>query len=68
MKIEKRLNKTKNITVKCTECGNTFLKDRLLEGEVVSCPVCEANYKAVIREGKLRLEDFIFEERDLGEL
>jgi len=57
-----------NIILKCTECGNTFLKERLVVGEVVSCPVCEANYKAVIKDGKLHLDDLVFEEQDLGEL
>jgi Zn finger protein HypA/HybF involved in hydrogenase expression len=56
------------IILKCTDCGNTFIKERIVDGEVVTCPVCEANYKAVIKDGKLRLEDFIFEEKDLGEL
>jgi Zn finger protein HypA/HybF involved in hydrogenase expression len=56
------------IILKCTECGNTFLRERLINAEVVSCPVCEANYKAVIKNGKLRLEDLVFEEQDFGEL
>ncbi len=54
--------------MKCTDCGNTFQKERVSDGEVVTCPLCEAAYKAVLREGKLRLEDFLFEEKDLGEL
>ena len=44
------------------------MKERLIDGQVVSCPVCEANYKVVMKEGKIRLEDFVFEEKDLGEL
>ena len=54
--------------MKCTNCGNTFQKERVVDGEVVTCPVCDASYKAVIKDGKLRLEDFGFEEKDLGEL
>ncbi|MGA2682406.1 MAG: hypothetical protein ABSF44_11485 [Candidatus Bathyarchaeia archaeon] len=56
------------IILKCTECGNTFQRERLIDGEVVTCPVCEANYKAVIKDGKLRLDDLVFEEQDFGEL
>jgi hypothetical protein len=35
---------------------------------VVTCPVCDASYRVVIKDGKLRLEDFVFEGKDLGEL
>jgi len=54
--------------LKCTNCGNTFQKERVVDSEVVTCPICDASYKAVIKDGKLRLEDFMFEEKDLGEL
>lgn len=37
-------------------------------GESVCCPICEAQYKAVISEGKLRLEESIWGENDPGEL
>ena len=55
--------------MKCTECGNTFQKEgSLTDNQLISCPVCEANYRAVVTDGKIRLEDFVFEEKDLGEL
>jgi len=43
------------------------MSERLIDGQVVTCPVCDANYRAAIKDGKLRLEDFVFEEQDLGE-
>ena len=63
-----RCREAAKIILKCTECGNTFQRERLINGEVVTCPVCDANYKAVMKDGKLRLEDLVFEEQDLGEL
>ncbi len=53
---------------KCFECGNTFNVNTPSNGELVTCPVCEADYKAVVREGKVHFEDFIYEDEDLGEL
>lgn len=38
-------------------------------GEVVICPICEAQYKVAAAEnGKLFLERFIFSGNDAGEL
>jgi uncharacterized Zn finger protein (UPF0148 family) len=37
-------------------------------GEIVACPICEADYKVVIKEEKVRLEEFVYETEDLGEL
>lgn len=57
------------IHLKCTECGNTFKKDSTVPDEVVICPICEAQYKIIVTsDGKLRLEDFVFDENDPGEL
>jgi Zn finger protein HypA/HybF involved in hydrogenase expression len=56
------------IIIKCTECGNTFTKEGTTNGEVVTCPICDSQYKAVVANGKLRLEDFVLDENDPGEL
>ncbi len=47
--------------LKCSECGNTFKIDKADSGDVVSCPVCEADFKLVIENGKARLTDFVYE-------
>jgi hypothetical protein len=54
--------------LKCSECGNTFQRERVIECEVITCQVCDATYKATMINGKIRLEDYMFEEKDLGEL
>jgi len=54
--------------LKCSECGNTFKKDTLKHGDIVACPICEADYTILIKDGKVRLEDYIYETKDLGEL
>jgi DNA-directed RNA polymerase subunit RPC12/RpoP len=53
------------IIIKCTECGNTFKKDSVAKDEVVTCPICEAQYKAVATtDNRLRFEDFVLDESD----
>lgn len=56
--------------LKCSECGNTFKKDEycLKNGDIVACPICEADYTVVNKEGKIHLEDYVYEVNDLGEL
>ena len=53
---------------KCLECGNTFKADVLKDGELVTCPICEAVYRIVIEDGRVELKEYIYESEDFGEL
>jgi DNA-directed RNA polymerase subunit RPC12/RpoP len=56
------------LILKCSECGNTFRAEHANEGEIVTCPICDANYQIKVKDGKIRLEENINDEKDLGEL
>ena len=53
---------------RCSECGNTFKIDKVDDQEIVRCPICEADYKVLVKEGKVELTEFIYEDEDPGEL
>ncbi len=54
--------------LKCSECGNTFKIDRVLDRQIVACPICEASFEIQIKDGRIKLAAFVYENEDLGEL
>jgi len=54
--------------LKCVDCGNTFKADAVKDGNIVTCPVCDAEYTVIVKDGNVQLKDFIYENEDNGEL
>jgi lysine biosynthesis protein LysW len=54
--------------LKCVNCGNTFKIDTVTDSEIVTCPICEADYKVVVKDARVQLEEFVYEGEDFGEL
>lgn len=54
--------------LKCVDCGNTFKTDAVKDGDIVTCPVCDAEYTVIVKDGNVQLKDFIYENEDNGEL
>jgi NAD-dependent SIR2 family protein deacetylase len=53
--------------LKCTQCGNTFPKETPNNGDIVSGPICGAQYVVVVKLGKIVLKEYVLEEGNLGQ-
>ena len=56
------------IILKCSECGNTFKRDGIKDGEILACTICESDYRILVKDGKVLLKSYVYETEDLGEL
>jgi Zn finger protein HypA/HybF involved in hydrogenase expression len=54
--------------LKCVNCGNTFKVDIVNDGAIITCPICEADYTVIVKDGKVKLKEFVYEGEDFGEL
>jgi lysine biosynthesis protein LysW len=58
----------KVMILKCVDCGNTFRIEAVADDEIVTCPICKADYEVIIKDGKAHLKEFVYEGEDFGEL
>lgn len=49
------------VILKCTNCGNTFRIENVVQGKLVTCPICEADYEVLFDEGRIRLKESMFD-------
>jgi hypothetical protein len=50
------------------ELWNTFKVDIVNDGAIITCPICEADYTVIVKDGKVKLKEFVYEGEDFGEL
>jgi alpha-aminoadipate carrier protein LysW len=55
-------------TVQCNSCDNPIVFDEdAIEGEVIVCPICGAEYEVKIEDGSPILVELVLEGEDWGE-